>query len=205
MVNRYSPRSKLTDKQFEALIWAVCSLQSVDEAAKTASVSRRSAAEHMRRVRTMIAGNETLLNKAALPKLWPDEDDPIWERLHHCALNCPSEVREPMKVFDWNATALKGNRSLCTACPFMADMIARPLFLRTLHRLQNEWRGISIPGFKGVFVTALIYDSYRQIEVDQALKNEEAMKRLGSTPHNFMTLLFEDAKAALWEQAKQRL
>jgi hypothetical protein len=76
-------------------------------------------------------------------------------------------------------------------------MQKKPLLLRTLQRLKSEGRGTSLKGFKGVFVTTLIYDLYRELEVDQALADPEAMKRLGSTRHNFMTIFFDDAKHAL--------
>lgn len=197
MANRYIAHSKLHDAQAEALLWAVCSLQSVADAASHAGVSERGAAETMRRFRGMIADSNALLKSAGLPTEWPDDDDPTWLQMQDCVYHCPSEIRETIDVFDRKATALNGDRKLCTSCPFHNDMLARPLFLRTMQHLKTSGRGRSSKGFRGLFLTALIYDSYREKELNQALKSEEAMRRFGSTRHNFMTRFFEDTKAEL--------
>lgn len=48
-----------------------------------------------------------------------------------------------------------------------------------------------------MFLTALVYDRFRDIELDRALKDDEAMKRLGSTRRNHMTMMFEACKQTL--------
>lgn len=199
MANRYIHRSKLTNKQVEALLWAVCCNQAVPIAGNRANVSKRSAAETMRKLRGMIAASDRLFHETGLPFDWPDDEDPLWQRLHSCVFDCPSEIREPFNAFGSEATALFGDRRLCADCEFLQLVQPRPLLLRTLRHLRTAQRGLPTGSFKSVFLTALVYDRFRDIELDRALKDPEAMKRLGSTRHNHMTMMFDACKRALRE------
>ncbi len=197
MANRYIARSKLSNEQVEALLWAVCSNFSVPIASENAGISVRSAAETMRKLRDMIARSDALFHQTGLPLDWPDDDDPLWQRLHTCVFDCPSEIRESFESLDGLGTALLGNRRLCSACEFLPLVQPRPMLLRTLRHLRTEQRGLPTGSFKSVFLTALVYDRFRDIELDRALEDDEAMKRLGSTRRNHMTMMFEACKQTL--------
>jgi hypothetical protein len=145
----------------------------------------------MRRLRDVIVTSEDLLREAGLPTDWPDESDPYWSTLYICVFECPSEIREPMEVFGQEAMALLGDRRLCTNCPHQTLLQPRPLLIHTLRHLKTAQRGISAESFKPIFLTALIYDRFREIELDKALDDPEAMKRFGSTRANHMTMMFE--------------
>ncbi|MDF1807765.1 hypothetical protein [Hyphomonas sp.] len=202
MVNRYIPNSKLSDKQIEALLWSVCANQSVSDAARAAGVSERSAGETIRRLRRMIAATPTLFREAGLADAWPADDDPMWAALWRCVFECPSEIREPMESFGQEIMVLGGDRSLCQRCRFLGLIQPRPLLIRTLRHLKTAQRGMSLDAFKPIFLTALLYDQFRDNELDQALRDPEAMKRFGSTRHNHMTLMFEACRKTLGSPQK---
>jgi hypothetical protein len=202
MPNRYIRGSKLSDQQVEALLWSVCANQTVTQGSQAAAISERSAGATMRRLRTMIAGTPALFREAGLPDAWPDHDHAMWPELMACIFECPSEIREPIDSFGQEVMALRGARRLCTGCPFQTLVQPRPLLIRTLRHMKTAQRGISPEAFRPIFLTALLYDQFRENELDQALRDPDAMKRFGSTRHNHMTMMFEACRKALGNQLR---
>ncbi len=151
----------------------------------------------MRRLREMIANAEALFAAAGLPTDWPESDTPYWAELHACIFACPSEIREERKVFGHDVPRLKGDRRLCASCPHQPLLQPRPLLLRTLQHLKNAQRGMPPEGFRAVFLIVLLYDRYREIELERALSDPEAMKRFGSTRHNHMTMMYEACRESM--------
>ena len=198
MVNRYIPGSRLTDKQVEAVLWSVCALQTIEEAAKAASISERSAGEMMRKLRSRISMQADLFAEVGLQAEWPGEASPYWARLHGCIFSCPSEIRSEMpKDRLGKGILMSGDRGLCADCPHQGIEQSWPMLLRTLNHLKTAHRGVPLEGFKDLFLTVLLYDRYRTLETEQALTDPEAMKRLGSSRNNHMTKLYSACCEAL--------
>lgn len=198
MANRYISGSRLSDDRIEALLWCVCSLQTVSQAASQAGISERSAGEVMRRLRARISRQKTLFEAVDLQSSWPGEASDYWKTLFDCVYACPSEIRSNMPSDRLGrGVFLQGKRELCRICQHSLIATQWPLLLRTLHYLQNAQRGVSVEGFRDLFLTVLLYDRYRSLEIENATKDPEAMKRLGSTRSNHMTMLYEACRDAL--------